>query len=78
MAIRAKNKLQLIDAIYTTIEYHKQQQGQIGQTNNTRIKSAKPPKHLLRESENNSRRTKYKIRSSRNNEEIRVEKNNQR
>ena len=43
MASRAKNKLQLIDAIS---QYHKQQQGQIGQTNNTRTKSAKPPKHL--------------------------------
>ena len=40
--------------------------------------STKPPKHLLWESEDNSRRIKYKIRKSSNNEEIRLEKNSQR
>ena len=38
--------------------------------NSTRTKSAKPPKHLLWENEDNSRRIKNKIRSSSNNEEI--------
>ena len=36
MVSRAKNKLQLIDGIS---QYHKQQQGQIGETNNTGTKS---------------------------------------
>ena len=75
MAIRAKKKLWLIDAIS---QYHKQQPGQIGQTNNTRKKGTKPLKHLLQQIEDNSRRTKYKIRKSSNNEEIRLEKNSQR
>ena len=44
MANKAKNKLQLIDAIS---HYHKQRQGQIGQTNNTQTKSTKAQKHLL-------------------------------
>lgn len=69
------NKLQLID---DESEYYKQQQVQIGQTNNSRTKSSKPPKHLPRVSEQNSRRIKYEIRSSSNNGEIRVEKKNKR
>ena len=73
MASRAKDKLQFVDIIP---QYHKQQQGQIGQVNNTRTKSTKPPKHLLLESEDNSKSIKYKTRSSSNNEEVRVEKNN--
>ena len=40
MANRAKNKLQLTDVT----PYHKQQQGQIGQTNNTLIKENKTTK----------------------------------
>ena len=39
--------------------------------------STKPPKHLLWESEDNSRRIKYKTRRSSNNEELRMEKNSQ-
>lgn len=69
------NKLQLID---DESEYYKQQQVQIGQTNNSRAKSSKPPKHLPRVSEQHSRRIKYEIRISSNNGKIRVEKKNKR
>ena len=42
--------------------------------NNSETNSTKPPRYLL-EKEDNTRRIEYKIRSSRNNEKIRVEKN---
>ena len=71
MTSRTKNKLWLIDAVS---QHHKQQQGQICQTNNTIKKSTKPPKYLLQQIQDKSRRTKYKIRGNSNNEKIKVEK----
>lgn len=63
MVSRAKNKFQLIDAIQ---QYHKQQQGQIDQTNNKGTKIKNPSKGI-----------KCKIKCRSNNEEIRVEKKNE-